>query len=63
MSLIGWDSWYESQHGDGCTCDGCNPDVRPANELCEDSPVEGGKHVVDRSVSDNCVNCGREVES
>lgn len=36
---------------------------RPADEQCEDSPAEGGTHVVDRTVSDDCVNCKREVET
>lgn len=34
---------------------------RPINELCEDSPIEGGKHVA--SEFDECVYCKRKVES
>ena len=22
--MIGWDEYYELQHGDGCSCDGCD---------------------------------------
>lgn len=35
---------------------------RPVDELCEETPVEGGHHIKSL-VSDRCMFCKREIES
>jgi hypothetical protein len=54
--MSGWDEWYGLQHGDGCSCDGCDPATE--QDFCDMHPDEGNGTHERLNFADECAYCG-----